>query len=754
MIPTEQKLRDLLNELFRFDRSDLDFGIYRIMNLKRDEVQHFIDADLLPQIRQVLKRTDKEQNGDLETQLDKAREAAKAAGLTNPDEAPKVKELLGKYRTGQAVEEQERQVFGHLYEFFHRYYKDGDFIPQARYKKGVYALPYEGEEVKLSWANQDQYYIKSAEELRDYSFTLSDKRLVRLRVVQAEEDRDNNKSQQDKDQRLILASDKPVAEENGELVIRFEYRPDEDTRKQDEINDATVATIIANSAAAKWKVFLQAQKPGSDKGVLAYHLRQYTARNTFDYFIHKDLDGFLRRELDLYLKNEVLDLDTLAEQGAEQSLRRQFGIARAVQQVGGKVIDFLAQLENFQKKLWLKKKFVVRTDWCVTLDRVPHELYAQVAANTEQVEEWKCLFAVQDIQGDTTTPRFTEPPSILFLEHNPHLVVDTRFFDQAFKDKLLTSFSNLDEQTDGLLIHSENFQALELLQERYRQAIKCIHIDPPYNTQTSGFLYKNGYEHSSWLAMMQDRVDASIPLLVGDGAYLCHIDENEYEVLYLLFEQTSLPGAGTIVWDKMNPMLGRKGVATQHEYIIWRSRYAGLVYLRNGNVGNILAKAASLIKQHGGVTPETRRDFAKWIASLPGLTGGERAYRLIDDEGSVYQSVAMGAPEPRTDPKFHIPLIHPVTGKACPVPAGGWSRSPETLRDLMEKGEIVFGETEATQPRRKVFLTEESKRQLSSVVSNASRGKGDALALGISFPYCHPASLYEQLLGAAAPDTA
>lgn len=527
MTPTEQKLRDLLNELFRFDRSDLDFGIYRIMNLKRDQVQHFIDVDLLPQIRQVLERTDKEQNGDLAAQLEKAREAAKAAGLTNPDEAPKVKELLGKYKTGQSVEEQERQVFGHLYEFFHRYYKDGDFIPQARYKKGVYALPYEGEEVKLSWANQDQYYIKTSEELRDYSFVLSDKRLVHFHVVQAEGDRDNNKAQQDKERRLILASDNPVAEENGELVIRLEYRPAESKRKQDEINEVTATAVIANRVAATWKLFLQAQKPGSDKGVLAYHLRQYTARSTFDYFIHKDLGGFLRRELDFYLKNEVLDFDSLAEQGAEQSLQRQFGIARAVQQVGGKIIDFLAQLEDFEKKLWLKKKFVVRTDWCVTLDRVPRELYPQVAANTEQVEEWQRLFSVQEIEGDTTTPGFSEPPSLSFLEHNPNLVVDTWFFDQTFKDRLLSSFPNLDEQTDGLLVHSENFQALELLQERYRKQVKCIYADPPYNTGNDGFAYKDNYQHSTWASMMTDRLSLFRQFLSQVGVLFCSINGNE-----------------------------------------------------------------------------------------------------------------------------------------------------------------------------------------------------------------------------------
>jgi adenine-specific DNA-methyltransferase len=572
MTSTEQKLRDLLNELFRFDRSDLDFGIYRIMNLKRDQVQHFIDVDLLPQIRQVLERTGKEQNGDLEMQLDKAREAAKAAGLTNPDEAPKVKELLGKYRTGQSLEEQERQVFGHLFEFFRRYYKDGDFIPQARYKKGVYALPYEGEEVKLSWANQDQYYIKSSEELRDYSFTLSDKRLVRFRVVQAEGDRDNNKTQQDKDRRLILASDKPIAEENDELVIRFEYRPDEGTRKQDEINAATVAAVIAKSAAAKWKLFLQAQKPGSDKGVLAYHLRQYTARNTFDYFIHKDLGGFLRRELDFYLKNEVLDFDTLAEQGAEQSLQRQFGIARAVQQVGGKITDFLAQLEEFQKKLWLKKKFVVRTDWCVTLNRVPHELYAPVAANTRQIEEWKHLFAVQDIEGDTTTPGFKEPPSILFLEHNPYLLIDTRFFDQEFKDALLAGVADLDQQTDGVLIHSENFQALSLLQAGEAGSIRCIYIDPPYNTNASEIAYKNNYKESSFLSFAIDRLQLGRLLLSPTGVQCTTIDDTEFHRLRHVLECVfGTEGIAGVVCIQNNPS-GRstvKGISIAHEYAIF-----------------------------------------------------------------------------------------------------------------------------------------------------------------------------------------
>jgi len=338
------------------------------------------------------------------------------------------------------------------------------------------------------------------------------------------------------------------------------------------------------------------------------------------------------------------------------------------------------------------------------------------------------------------------------LKAHPTLVVDTKHFEQNFVDRLLACFEGLDEVTDGLLVRSENFQALSLLLERYRRCVHCIHIDPPYNTQTSGFLYKNDYQHSSWLAMMHNRIAAGAPLMAPDGAYLCHIDENEYEVLHLLFTNIGIPDGGTIVWDKKNPMLGRKGIAIQHEYVLWRTWSGSSMYLRPTNIRKILEKAKSLIRKHGGVSDEVRREFSDWISRCEALTGGERAYRLIDDDGRVLQSVAMGAPEPRTDPKFHIRLIHPMTKKPCPVPSNGWSRAPETLQKLMEKNEIIFGENEAVQPRIKVFLTDDIGRQVPSVISDSGRGKNDVVKLGLEFPYCHPVSLYEELLGAAVSE--
>jgi len=196
-------------------------------------------------------------------------------------------------------------------------------------------------------------------------------------------------------------------------------------------------------------------------------------------------------------------------------------------------------------------------------------------------------------------------------------------------------------------------------------------------------------------------------------------------------------------------MLGRKGLATQHEYVLWRTSMDGSVYLRNANQRRILAKAAEIVAKHKGVNENAQKEFSQWITKAEGLSGGERAYRNLSVDGRVWQSVGMEAPEQRTDPKYFEPLVHPKTGKPCPTPKSGWSRKPETIAELLLKDEIAFGADETVQPRLKVFLRNDSRRQVPSVFSDSSRGKTDVQHLGLEFPYCHPLSLYVELVGAS-----
>lgn len=335
-----------------------------------------------------------------------------------------------------------------------------------------------------------------------------------------------------------------------------------------------------------------------------------------------------------------------------------------------------------------------------------------------------------------------------YIESYQFLTIDTSLYPGSFKERLLLELPNLDHSVGGLLISTDNFQGLNFIQEKFSKKIDCLHIDPPYNTATSGFLYKNQYQHSSWLTLMQQTSARIQRLLSEDGVFQCHIDENEYENLFLMLNDVGVPNSGSVIWDKKNPMLGRKGVATQHEYILWRSAENGPVYLKGDSVLKIIQKAAGFISALGGVNYESRQAFSKWINAQNDLTGGEKAYRFIEDDGRVYRGVAMGAPEPRTDPKFFIPLVHPITGIVCPIPPNGWSRTPDTINDLIQRKEILWGSDHNSQPQKKVFLNIESKRQLSSVIQDASSGKKYMDALGLAFPYCHPVSLYEQLFGA------
>ena len=213
-------------------------------------------------------------------------------------------------------------------------------------------------------------------------------------------------------------------------------------------------------------------------------MNDYTAKNTFDYFIHKDLGGFLRRELDFYIKNEVVFVD---DWGNDKDVIVSVLKVKVIKSIAEKIIRFLEQIENFQRKLWLKKKFVTETNYCLTLDKVPERLYGEIVKNTAQIEEWKSLFAIDEIQG------FDGNVTEEFLKANPYLVIDTCNFSRDFVEEVVSSFDDIDEVMNGLLIHSENFQALNLLQERYKGQVKCVYIDPPYNTGEDGFMYKDGF---------------------------------------------------------------------------------------------------------------------------------------------------------------------------------------------------------------------------------------------------------------------
>jgi adenine-specific DNA-methyltransferase len=655
-----------LREIFQIDKPDLDFGIYRIINARADEINDYLENRLKEAVKDGLQSGSAVNLAQLERELQETIKSCQALGI-DPDTAPKVKELkqrLDEQSVGR--NDHESAVYNHLLTFFSRYYINGDFISQRRYKGDTYAIPYSGEEVFLHWANKDQYYTKSGENFSNYSIQLDEERKVHFQLVVADTAKDNRKDN-DEQRRFVLAENRVVVrhDEDGEeyedeivpieeratdrgseLIIRFEYKVVGKKTKQVELNSQAIRQILTNKVVAEnWPELrnIEPTKSNPERTLLEKHLHTYTEKNSADYFIHKDLGGFLKRELDFYIKNEVMHLDDVQNAEKFAEIEKNLRMIQCLRSIAHDLIAFLAQVEDFQKKLWLKKKFVVETNYCITLDRVPEDLYEEIAANEAQHDEWIKLYAIDEIEGDRAVTGYKGFLTVEFLKENRNLVLDTQFFDTTFKAKLIASIQDIDEQCDGILVDSENFQGVRSLQERYRNQISCVYIDPPYNTSENAFLYKNSYKHSSWLSMMANGLTITPSLMPSSGVIMGAIDDTEYSNLKYLLAQ---------------------------------------IFGEENNVGTIAVEVNPAGQNIRPNVPARSHDyfhiFAKDIEAISliprGLTSKERKqYKEKDNKGHFYWDNLRrrgGNSRPTDRPKQWYPLF---IGKGVRVPKMEWS---------------------------------------------------------------------------------
>ena len=280
-MPTTEQLRtkliNKLKELFQLNQPDLDFGFYRIMHAKSEQVSTFIENDLLHVIQDTFGQVDETKKDKLKQELDEAIQTAKAYGAADPESTDKVMEARAKYDAIKDSASSEAEIYDHLYRFFERYYDDGDFISRRYYtretpgKAAPFAVPYNGEEVKLHWANADQYYIKTTEYFSNFSVNLSEalKKLkdgkkndieeldfadstipeglkVHFSIVDATEgDHANVKASDATKRYFIIHKEKPIElNDKNELIINFEYKPTMEKTRQETLNQEAVALVI------------------------------------------------------------------------------------------------------------------------------------------------------------------------------------------------------------------------------------------------------------------------------------------------------------------------------------------------------------------------------------------------------------------------------------------------------------------------------------------------------------------------------
>lgn len=588
---SSDRLISKLNELFQLNHADLDFGIYKIMNVKSKDIQKYINETLSEKVDNVLASLEDESTKEYIKELTEKTSQYEKDGV-DPNKVPRIVQLKEYISETYTFKENiSNSIYSHLYIYFSRYYENGDFISQRRFKGDTYAVPYAGQETLFYWANQDQHYTKSSEKFNNYSFKLSDGKKVEFRLVQAEISK-NNVKDRDKNRKFCLVTPhvRTELDEDGEayqveykpfefvstdeLVMYFEFKEVVKGVSQKDLIEETSQIALSNEQINKeWSALFESKAISTDldRTVLKQHLSVYTTKNTSDYFIHKNLGEFLKRELDLYVKTEILDLDSLKLSTTIQDLKSDFLIIKAIKEIGHDLIELLHQLEEFQRKLWLKKKFVVSSDYCITLDRIPESIYYELVTCDSQWEEWEKLNLLQGVTR-----------SIQALLSNPYLMVDTALLKLDVKEKIINSFDNIEESINGVLIHSDNFQALNLLEKKYSKQIKCVYIDPPYNTDSTPIIYKNGYKHSSWASLMKERLELSMRFLKDDGLKAIAIDDTEMANLTMILEEIAPEYRLSKVTVVHNP----KGSITKdfnrtHEYTL---------FLTKENEKNVIAR--------------------------------------------------------------------------------------------------------------------------------------------------------------------
>ena len=313
----------------------------------------------------------------------------------------------------------------------------------------------------------------------------------------------------------------------------------------------------------------------------------------------------------------------------------------------------------------------------------------------------------------------------------------------------------------------------KLLQETYLGKIKMIYIDPPYNTGND-FVYNddfsmseeefakanktydedgnrlvknldsNGRFHTDWLNMLYPRLKLAKDLLSEDGIILINMDENElvnlYKICYEVFgEQNDL---GTIVWDKRNPKGDAQGVSAQHEYILLFAKNK-IAFLEHNKVVRPKKNAAAIIKKAQSLfskmsltytLEDINKDFSAWMRVQNDFSGGEKAYNKIDEKGNVYRPVSMAWPNKKKAPDdYFVPLVHPVTGKPCPVPDRGWRNPSATMKKMLDNGQILFGKDETTIPNSKYLLKDNMYENIPSLIYYGGSDVAYLEEIGIPF---------------------
>lgn len=562
---------------------------------------------------------------DSDSQYSGSKEALKKSGFINLLQMKS--KYFGHIKNLLEKEKLNHSIYTKLYNFFSSYLNETGtpFFYDTPMHKNIYAKVYtNSKDTSLFYKTQNLYYVKSDTLYHDAEITSQDSKYTFIF--------DTSHFIPNADNAKNKAIFKFAIEENIRIYVLNDKESLKELPNVFKQNSSDLSDEFIKSLKDK-KIQLQEEEI---KKILSSYKRQ----NEIDFFIHKNARAFLQEQFNLWLCNYVLDDITQWRQEKIEELN-------TLKKVAFSIIDYIADFEDELKAIWCKPKFAKKVEYVFSLDRIDSALLDSVI-NDEgfkaQIKEWQELRLIDesfDIKNIND-------------EKYKFLPIDTKHFSKAIKYKILSSFKDIESTLNGELIKSDNFQALNTLLPKYQNKVDLIYIDPPYNTGNDGFVYTDKFNHSSWLAMMNNRLEVARELLKDSGSIFISIDDNEQANLKILCDEIfgEENFVANVVWRKRaGGGNDAKHIAVEQEYI------------------NIYAKNIEYLKTYG----IARKNISQYKKD-------ERGYYL---EKPLNDTSLQDSPGLHYDIKLS-------NGKILKGNEHQWKMSESTFYSRLERNEIIF----------------------------------------------------------------
>jgi adenine-specific DNA-methyltransferase len=383
------------------------------------------------------------------------------------------------------------ELFDKLYAFFNRYFTESGsiYFNSTPFHNNIYEKVYTDEkDVILFWKTQMLYYVKTDRIFRSMP--------VEIDGLQFYFDASKIENKKANEKRSLIFELGKVRED-GTIVFAVAYSERGIKTKQDEILKALKQKGIVITEEYLEKVF-----------------RVFEKQSEVDFFINKNAKAFLQEQFKLWSYQYFWE-------GAKEWGADRVNELQILKTIAFKIIDFISQFEDELVKIWNKPKFVKNSNYVITLDRIKDKKLVEKIFKAEgikdQIKEWQELgiveknFKIKDALGD---------------KKYEHLPIDTKYFKEL-EFEILSLFDDLDNQLDGWLIKSENYQALNTILPKFKEKVQTIYIDPPFNLDSSDqFLYRTNYKDANWATLLENRLKLAKDVLDKKGNIFVRCDYN------------------------------------------------------------------------------------------------------------------------------------------------------------------------------------------------------------------------------------